>query len=172
MKRRMTPSQLSQHLRGDDSAVMLRRRAAVAFNLVACGAMGVVTLYQMGLVRRLPEPRWRFMDSAKVNGSSEAYAYLSTPDALLGLLSYATTVVLAGMGGPDRARRRPALPLLLAAKSALDSSAAAKLTVDQWTRHRAFCIWCLLAAAATWLAGLQVWPEARQAWHQLHRGRS
>ena len=58
-------------------------------------------------------------------------------------------MILAAMGGEDRAGQRPWLPLALAGKVALDALGAGKLTIDQWTKHRAFCLWCLLAAGAT-----------------------
>ncbi len=71
------------------------------------------------------------------------------------------------MGGTDRANTRPWLPLLLAAKVAAAAAVAGKLTVDQWTKHRAFCLWCLLAAGATFAQVPLVVPEARAAIRQL-----
>ena len=82
------------------------------------------------------------------------------PDGVLGLGSYAATLALAAAGGADRAADRPWLPLLLAAKVCLDTVAAGKLTLDQWTKHRAFCFWCLLASAATFATVPLVIPEA------------
>ena len=66
----------------------------------------------------------------------------------LGLLRYAVTIVLAAMGGQDRAHDQPYLPLALMANVLVDAGQDAKLTVDQWTKHRAVCSWCLLAAPA------------------------
>ncbi len=105
-----------------------------------------------------------------MDASPEAYRYLSTPDGVLGLASYAATAVLASMGGPDRARTTPWLPLLAAAKTGADAAQAAKLTRDQWTEHRAFCSWCLLAAAATFATVPLVLPEARDALRRLREG--
>ena len=105
-----------------------------------------------------------------MDASPEAYRYLSTPDGVLGLASYAATAVLASMGGPDRARTTPWLPLLAAVKTGADAAQAAKLTRDQWTEHRAFCSWCLLAAAATFATVPLVLPEARDALRRLREG--
>jgi hypothetical protein len=79
------------------------------------------------------------------------------PDALLALLSNATTMALIG-GGQEA---RPAwLRRVTAAKAAVDAAYALKLTLDQVTKHRALCSWCLLATAGT----LSALPEAvRQA---------
>ena len=55
------------------------------------------------------------------------------------------------------------MPLAMAGKAAVDAAQAAKLTVDQWRLHRAFCSWCLTAAAATFMVVPLVVPEARAA---------
>lgn len=122
--------------------------------------MALITLYQVGLIKHLPEPPLPFMNADKVDASAEAYEKLSTPDAVLGLGSYAATMALAAMGGADRVRTMPWVPIALASKVAVDVATAAKLSIDQWTKHRAFCFWCLLAAAATFATAPLVVPEA------------
>jgi uncharacterized membrane protein len=112
------------------------------------------------LDRKATEPPLPMMNADKVDASAEAYAKFSTPDAILGLGSYAATMALAAMGGRDRVRELPSVPLALAAKIAFDVTNAAKLSVDQWTKHRAFCFWCLLAAAATVAMAPLAIPEA------------
>ena len=74
---------------------------------------------------------------------------------------------LAAMGGEDRAGTRPWIPLALATKVSLDALFGAKLTVKQWTRHRAFCSWCLLAASASVVPVPLVVPEARAALRRI-----
>ncbi len=56
---------------------------------------------------------------------------------------------LAAMGGKNRVKEQPWIPLALAAKVGADALQAAKLTYDQNAKHRAACFWCLVAAAAT-----------------------
>ena len=135
--------------------------------LSASAAMGVVTAYQTGLLRRLPDPPLPGIDSAKVDASGEAYEFLKTPDATLALASYGVSLALIGMGGWDRAREQPLVPLLAAAKLAYDAAGAAYLTVEQISRHRALCAWCLAAAAASVAAVPAALPEAREAWKAL-----
>jgi len=83
-------------------------------------AMGqIVSLYRMGILRRLPDiPLWPF-NATRVDAAPYAYKRLQTPDGVLMIGTYAVTAALVAVGGRDRAARSPALPLLLAAKTAL-----------------------------------------------------
>lgn len=78
-------------------------------------------------------------------GSAQAYKKLQTPDAILGIGS-----MIATMG-------------LFVAKIAWDATTSAKLTVDQWTKYRAFCVWCLLSATATFAMLPFAWNEIRSS---------
>lgn len=166
----LTPAQLSDELRNDTGETLARRRRVVGLSLLAAGSMGVITLYQMGIIAHLPEPPLPGLDADKVDASEEAYAKLATPDAALGLGSYAATLALAAMGGKDRATTQPWIPLALAAKVAFDTLQAGQLTIEQMTKHKAFCSWCLLASVATFATVPLVIPEARAALAHLRNG--
>lgn len=162
---------VSADLRTGGGDALGRRRRVGAMALGAAASMGVVAAYQMGLVEHLPEPPLGILDADAVDASGEAYQYLKTPDAALGLVSYAATLVLAGMGSARRANERPWIPVALAAKVGLDAASGLYLTVEQASKHRRFCSWCLLAAGLSMAMVPQVLPEARTAWGQIrHRG--
>ncbi len=139
---------------------LARRRGVAVLSLLAAGSMGMVAAYQLGLIRDLPDPPLPGFDSEKVAGSTEAFATLGMPDAVLGLGSYAVTLGLAAMGGGDRAATRPWLPLALAAKVSLDAAIAGRKALGQWPRHRALCSWCLVAAGASFASVPLALPEA------------
>jgi hypothetical protein len=157
------PGELSQDLRTTNNQWMHRRRQIVLLSMLSATCMGVVAAYQIGLLRRVPEPRLPMLDADKVDASPEAYEKLSTGDAFLGFVSYGTTMLLAAMGDSRRHETHPYVPVALAAKAALDAAQAGKLTLDQWFKHRAFCSWCLTAAAATFAVVPAVVPELRAA---------
>jgi hypothetical protein len=138
--------ELSTELRSDHSAHMRNRRAIAALSLLAAAPLGVVALWQLGIIRKLPEPPLKSFDAAKVNGAPQAYDKFAMPDAILGIGSLAATMALAGMGGPRRARL---LTLAMAGKVVLDTLVAGKLTLDQARKYHAFCAYCLLSASAT-----------------------
>ena len=163
----MTPEELSRQLREGSGKLLRYRRGVIGLSLTAIGSLGVVTLYQTGIIERLPEPSLTYLNGEVVDAAPEAYKLLSTPDGALGLVSYALTTALAAAGGEDRAQERPWLVLALAAKVAFDAFESGKLTLEQWTEHRSFCLWCLIAAGANFATVPLVIPEARAALREI-----
>lgn len=84
----MKPETLSRQLREGSGRSLARRRGIVGLSLVSVNAMGLIALYQTGIIEHLPEPPLAGLDADKVDASAEAYAYFSTPDAVIGLGSY------------------------------------------------------------------------------------
>lgn len=167
MPAELSPAELSSDLREGSSTFLNFRRAIVGLSFFSGAIMGGIALYQIGILKRIPEPRWPGLNAEKVNGSAEAYSHFATPDALLGVVNYAVTACLAGMGAQTRSATHPWIPISMAAKALLDAAAAGKLTIDEWTKHRAFCFWCLLATSATFAALPFTVPEARAAFREL-----
>lgn len=158
---------LGYGIRNDSRKDMRRRRGIFGLALSAAASMSVIALYQIGIFKHVPEPRSPRLNSDAVTGSAKAYSLLETPDSVLAIGSYALTITLAAMGAPDRARTRPLLPVLLAAKVAFDAAMATKYTIEEWKGHRAFCFWCVIASAATFTSLPLVVPEARRALRTL-----
>jgi uncharacterized membrane protein len=165
----MDANRLSSELRTAEGGFLAQRRGIVACGMAAAGAMSLIALYQIGLIKHLPEPPLSGLDADKVDSSEEAYSYFQTPDAFIGLGSYAATMGLAAMGGKHRAITEPWIPLALLTKVTADAAQAGKLTIDQWTKHKAFCFWCLLAAAATFVSLPLAVPEAAAALREVRK---
>jgi len=163
----MTPDLLGKELREGSGEFLTRRRAIVALSLANVASLGLIALYQVGIIAHVPEPTLPRFDADKVNGSADAYAILEMPDAILGLGSYAVTMALAAMGPADRAQSRPWVPLALAAKVLFDTAQAGRLAVNELTKQQAFCLWCLLTAGATLATVPLAVPEARAALRAL-----
>jgi uncharacterized membrane protein len=142
----MHPRALSLELRQSRHPILKNRRRIAGLSLTSGASMMLIGLYQLGILRHLPDLPGRWFDAERVDASSEAYARFATPDAFLGLVSYGLTAMLAAAGGVRRSRW---IARALFAKVLGDSAFALKLTIDQWAKHRAFCVWCLIAAAAT-----------------------
>ena len=157
----MDPEQLSAALRNDDSLYLLCRRGIVIASFVAMLCMMFISLFQLGIIKHLPEPPLPKMNADKVDSSGKAYnpMGLSLPDAFLGLVSYGITAMLAAYGGPLRYQTLAIIPLALGVKVLIDATQAARLSWDQWAVHQAFCFWCLIAALATFITVPLAAPE-------------
>lgn len=154
-------------LRHSSHKSLRRRRGIFGLFLAATASMSVIALYQLGILKDIPEPSLRGIASESITGSAKAYSLLETPDAVLAMLSYAVTMTLAAMGPADRADRQPAIPLAMAAKVGFDAVLAAKYTFDERQGHRALCCWCVLASVATFASVPLAIPEACRAFRQL-----
>lgn len=152
---------LSLLWRVGETPSLRRRRHAAGTALASATVMAGLSLYQLGVVRRLPELPLPGFDARVVDVSAQAYQLLGSPDATLGVVSYAVTAALAGLGG---AQPPAGLSAVLAAKAAVDLGWAAKLTADQATKHRAACSWCLLASALTLATFVSAAAELRATW--------
>ena len=163
----LSPEELSRDLRAGSSGFLKRRRGVVGLSLFSVGVMGGIALYQMGILKTIPEPRLPGFNTEKVTSSPQAYSHLTAPDAILGLVSYGVTAALAGAGAQNRWKTHPWIPLCMAGKVMMDATLASNLTADEWAKNRAFCLWCLLTTAATFVALPLAIPEAKAALRRL-----
>lgn len=164
-----TAERISDALRRDESTHLTARRRVALLQTVANVALSIVGLYQFGVLRRVPEPSLPGLDADAVDAAGEAYHLLHTPDSALGIASAGLSLVLAGMGGPDRATQQPLLPLGLFAKSLADAAGGVYLTAEQLTKHRKICSWCTVSSLALVASVPAAWPEARDALRALRR---
>lgn len=162
---------LSRELREGDGSDLRRRRWIVGLSLVGTAAAQAVSLYQTGILRRLPDLPSRYFDATRVDASPYGYKRMQTPDGLLMLASYAVTAALAGAGGKDRARDTPVLPIALAAKTLYDSVTALRLAREEWNDNKAFCGYCQSATVASLASAVLAMPEAARAVRTIARGR-
>lgn len=163
----MKPEKLSMELRQGKGEVLDNRRTIIGLSFGSIAVNGLIMLYQTGILKHLPDLPLPLFDAEKVDASGQAYSILDMPDGALAIGSYATTLILAAMGGKNRAKQQPWLPLLMTAKVTFDVANSIKLSIDQWTKDRAFCVWCLTSSAMTFATAPLVWSETRSAWKQL-----
>ncbi len=168
----MTPRELSEELRNDSNPDLQRRRWIVGLSLVATAMAQIVSLYQVGIVRRLPDPPLEIFDSTKVDASDYAYKRLQTPDAFMMLASYAVTAWLAGAGGKNRATQTPLLPVALGLKTVLDTATAVELGREEWQENKALCAYCQVATICSLVSVALAAPEALRSAKKLFSSRS
>lgn len=160
----MQPRQLSCELREGQSPSLARRRWIVGLSLLRATMGQIVSLYQTGIIKHLPDPPPRDVFNAdKVDASNYAYKRMSTPDGLMMTASYAISAWLAGADGEDRAQRNPMLPLAMGAKLAGDVALAGKLAQEEWSENKALCAYCQVATACSVAALALAVPELLEA---------
>jgi hypothetical protein len=108
--------------------------------------MGLGAARQLGLVKHLPDLPIRGFDSNRVITSPPAFA-LGIPDAPVAMTGLLANIPLALLGGRERSRTTPWLPIVIAAKAVAEVSVAAWYLVQMRTRVHAWCAYCLLGAS-------------------------
>jgi uncharacterized membrane protein len=159
----MKPQQLREELQNGDTRDVRRRRGIVALSLIGMAGMAAVTLYQMGLIRHLPDPPLPGFDSDQVNASDTAYQY-GVPDGTLTLAGHATNVVLTAYGGLHRATEQPWVSIAASGKAGVEAGVAAKYLFYQMpVVEKKWCGYCIVDALMHIGAFALTLPEAARA---------
>ena len=128
---------------GDQSSCAMNDSFLIGANAVALATLIPVALHQLGIVAHLPDPPGEVFNSDGITESSMAHPF-GIPDALLGIASYGTTLLLIRCASRSDTGRR-----LLGAKLLLDGGAAAFNASRQVVRFGKLCSWCMGTVAAT-----------------------
>jgi uncharacterized membrane protein len=163
----MDPRQLSHELRNGTSSDLERRRWIIGLSMVGATMAQVVSLYQTGILKELPDLPIPFVDSDRVDASPYAYSRLNTPDGPLMLINYGITAWLASTGGENRARETPLIPIAMGIKILVDSIAAAELAREEWSENKAFCEYCQVATLCSFASLALAVPEITTAVQSL-----
>jgi uncharacterized membrane protein len=159
----MEPKQLSHELREGTSSDLERRRWIVGLSSVGASMAQIVTLYQMGVLKQLPDLPIPFVDSDRVDASEYAYSRLNTPDGPLMLVNYGITAWLTTTGGENRAKENPLIPIAMGVKLLIDAIAAAELAREEWSENKAFCEYCQVATPCSFASLALTTPEVLTA---------
>lgn len=159
----MDPRQLSKELREGNSSDLERRRWIVGLSAVGASMAQIVTLYQMGVLKQLPDLPIPFVDSDRVDASTYAYSRLNTPDGPLMLVNYGITAWLTTTGGENRAKENPLIPIGMSVKLLIDAIAAAELAREKWSENKAFCEYCQVATLCSFASLALAVPEVLTA---------
>lgn len=160
------PKQLRQQLQKGTTGDLRRRRGIIGCSLVGMASMTAVTLLQTGIVNHLPDPPLDSFDSDKVNSSDTAYS-LGAPDGTLSLAALSVNVPLAAFGGEDRAEEIPIVPIVAAAKAAVEAIAAGWFFYQMPTKEKKWCGYCITGAFANMAIFALTLPEAKRAFSNL-----
>lgn len=158
-----SPQELRREVQEGESLEMKLRRGTVVSSLIGAASMAAVTLYQMGVIRHLPDPPLDCFNSDKVNGSDTAWGF-GVPDGTLTMMAHAMNIAFAAAGGERRAEIRPALPIAASIAAGAQAIVAAKYLFYQMPyMEKALCLYCIVDALSHLVTfGLTI-PEAKKA---------
>ena len=140
-----------------------RRRALLAtLATVGLAVATYLVLYQFRLYHSLWDP-W---DAEKV-----VDATFPVPDAFAGVLAYGAELLLLAIGGRDRWRSLPWACLALGAILATGVVVSIGLIIVQPAVIGAWCGFCLLSAALSFVLAALGMDEALAAWQHIKRAR-
>jgi uncharacterized membrane protein len=128
-----------------------------------CAALATlvpISLYQTGVLDRLPDPPLSVFDSERITTSKAAHPF-GIPDGLLGLASFSTTLALA-----LAARSNPMAKKLLGAKLTVDLSMAGFNAVRQVVSFGKLCSWCTGTALSTGVMAYAGRKTIRDTWRE------
>jgi uncharacterized membrane protein len=156
------PHELRHDLRDTNAAGILLRRALIGTSLIGIASMGIVTLFQSGALKHLPDPPLKGFDSDKVNSSDTAFGW-GMPDAPLSIVSHAVNIALATIGKADRPETQPWVPLLAAAAAAPSAAVSAKYVFYQMpVEEKGWCPYCIIDGLTHMAAlGFTLWEAGR-----------
>ncbi len=140
-----------------------RRRGLLAV-LASVGL--VVATYLVGYQFRLYDSVWDPFDAEQVLDLT-----YPVPDALAGVLAYATELLLLALGGRDRWRSLPWVCLALGFVLTIGAVVSVGLIIVQPTVAGAWCLLCLVSAALSLALFALGIGEARAAWQFVRRER-
>lgn len=140
-------------LRGHDDNIN-RRRKIVLLSALGLVDFALISLYQSGVIKRLPDLPFRVFDSNQINAAEDAYQ-LGAPDGTISALTYASAMVLATWKGGVRAGRKPWHDVALGAAVTGNAGGALYYLGNMIFKQRKACLYCLAGAAIN-LASLAI----------------
>jgi uncharacterized membrane protein len=149
-------------LREGDGPSLYRRRRIAALATVGLVDFGLISLYQIGVLRRLPDLPGDLFDSNQVNAAEAAYR-LGLPDGTTGAGLYAALLMAASAGGSRETGRRPLFSKVLLGLALSGAAAAAVYLWEMIFRQRKACPYCLVGAAVNFTILPLAWREAIEA---------
>ncbi len=115
------------------------RRKVIALSALGLVDFSIISLYQTGIIKRLPDIPHKLFDSNKVNAAPDAYM-MGAPDGPISAVVYAATMVLASAGGSENSGRKPVCDVLLGAAVAGNAAGAAFYLYNMIFKQKKICM--------------------------------
>jgi uncharacterized membrane protein len=164
----MKATAIKNALRFGSSADLERRRNVIALSALGLLDFSIISLYQTGFIKKLPDIPHPLFDSNKVNAANDAYA-MGVPDGTVSAAVYAVTMVLASAGGSASSGRKPVLDILLGGAVAGNAAGAAYYLANMIFKQKKICIYCVTGAANNFASAAIIAPAVLKSIRRLRK---
>ena len=137
-------------MRADTSAKTRGRRQIAALAAIGLIDFSIISLFQMGFLKSIPDVPGKIFDSDKVNTSKDA-VLLGIPDGVLGLCAYAGTMLLA-VAASRKSRFSGFFDFLLGGILIGQAAGGAHYLYNMATVQKKVCIYCVTGALVNFAA--------------------
>ncbi len=144
------PGNIITTLRLDSSIAMDNRRYITALSALGLLDFGLMSLFQMGALRKLPDLPLGIVESEKVISSKDA-AILQLPDAVIALNLYAANFLLVALASVQKKHSR-IYDLLLSGVVAGNAAGALYFVLNMIFVQKKACIYCIAGALINFLS--------------------
>jgi uncharacterized membrane protein len=162
----MNAAAMRDVLRTEHSEDLDRRRKVIGLSALGLADFSIISLYQTGVIKSLPDLPFEVFDSNKVNASEDAYRF-GAPDAPISAVAYAATMVLASAGGDEQTGRKPAMDVALGATVAGNAVGAIFYLYKMIFVQKKICLYCVTGAAINIASAVIIAPAALRGIRKL-----
>lgn len=139
-----------EQLRSDTSTKTECRRQIAALSAIGTVDFSIISLYQLGYIKHLPDVPHKIFDSDKVNASEEA-VMLGIPDGVISLGMYAGAMLLA-TAASSRKKHAKWLDKLLVGVVLGQAAGAAFYLYNMVKVQKKACLYCIAGALINFAA--------------------
>jgi uncharacterized membrane protein len=161
MNLRKDPASIRDTLREGSSISLDNRRKIIFLAAMGLCDFALISLYQSGVIKKLPDLPLPYFDSNEVNASKKAYAS-GLPDGTSGALMYAVTMMLASYGGDRNSGREKIWDRLLMGAAAIGSVAGLQYLYDMAFKQKKICMYCVGGAFLNLSMHSYAWNELKE----------
>jgi uncharacterized membrane protein len=137
-------------IREDDTDAARHRRQIAALAALGLLDFSLISLFQLGYIKELPDLPGEIFDSKQVNSSQDA-VIMGIPDGPISLTSYAATMLLATAATSSREHTK-ILDLALAGVLLGQAAGAAHYMYQMTFVQKKVCLYCVAGAVINFAA--------------------
>lgn len=137
-------------IRRNDTDAAEERRKIAALAALGLADFSLISLFQLGYIRKLPDLPGKIFDTEKVNSSEDAVIF-GIPDGPISLAAYSTTLLLATAATRSDERSRM-LDLALAGVLLGQAAGAAQYLYKMAFVQKKICLYCVAGAVINFTA--------------------